>query len=94
MFLACHKTHNVEALITRCTNNYGPYQFPEKRFPLFITNALEDKKLPLYGDGMNVRSWIFVRDHCAALLLADERAGPARFIISDACRRPRSPMWR
>lgn len=72
MVEACHKTHGLETVVTRCTNNYGPYQFPEKFIPLFITNALEDKKLPLYGDGMNVRSWLYVRDHCEALLAAAE----------------------
>ena len=61
------KTFELPAIITRCSNNYGPYQFPEKFVPLFITNALEDKPLPLYGDGKNVRDWIFVTDHCAAL---------------------------
>jgi dTDP-glucose 4,6-dehydratase len=70
---AAHRTHKLDAVITRCTNNYGPYQFPEKFIPLFITNALEDKPLPLYGDGMNVRSWLHVRDHCEALLLAAEK---------------------
>ena len=72
MVLACHKTHKLDAIVTRCTNNYGPYQFPEKLIPLFITNALEGKRLPLYGDGMNVRSWLYVEDHCAALLLIAE----------------------
>ena len=73
MVLSHIKTNRLDAVITRCTNNYGPYQFPEKAIPLFITNALEDKKLPLYGDGMNVRSWIFVTDHCRALILAAEK---------------------
>ncbi len=73
MVLAAAKTHKFDAVITRCTNNYGPFQFPEKFIPLFVTNAMEDKSLPLYGDGMNVRSWIFVRDHCEALLLAAEK---------------------
>jgi dTDP-glucose 4,6-dehydratase len=73
MALAAHKTHGLNVSVTRCTNNYGPYHFPEKLIPLFITNALEDKKLPLYGDGMNVRSWIFVTDHCEALLAVAER---------------------
>lgn len=75
--LAYVKTHGLEALVTRCTNNYGPYQFPEKLIPLFITNALEDKPLPLYGDGMNVRSWLHVSDHCSAILKVAEagRAG-------------------
>ena len=54
-------------MITRCSNNYGPYQFPEKLIPLMIANALEDKKLPVYGDGKNVRDWIYVGDHCDAI---------------------------
>jgi len=62
-------TFNVPVIITRCTNNYGPYQFPEKMIPLFATNALEDKPLPVYGDGQNRRDWIFVLDHCKALEL-------------------------
>lgn len=70
---AAFKTHSFPAVITRCTNNYGPYQFPEKFIPLFITNAMEDKQLPLYGDGMNVRSWIHVRDHNEAVLLVAEK---------------------
>ena len=73
MVLACCKTHKFDAVITRCTNNYGPYQFPEKFIPLFVTNAMEGQNLPLYGDGLNVRSWIYVKDHCAALLLAAEQ---------------------
>jgi dTDP-glucose 4,6-dehydratase len=60
-------THHVPAVITRCSNNYGPYQFPEKVIPLFVTNALDGQPLPLYGDGMNVRDWIHVEDHVAAL---------------------------
>jgi dTDP-glucose 4,6-dehydratase len=73
MVLAAAKTHQFDAVVTRCTNNYGPYQFPEKFIPLFISNAFEDKRLPLYGDGMNVRSWLHVKDHCEALLLVAER---------------------
>lgn len=73
MVLAACKTFGMNASVTRCTNNYGPYHFPEKLIPLFITNALEDKKLPLYGDGMNVRSWVYVTDHCEALLAVAER---------------------
>ena len=61
-------THGFPAIITRSSNNYGPYQFPEKVIPLFIANALEDKQLPLYGDGMQVRDWIYVKDHCRALV--------------------------
>jgi dTDP-glucose 4,6-dehydratase len=60
-------------VITRCSNNYGPYQFPEKLIPLMIANALEGRRLPVYGDGMQVRDWIHVEDHCRALLLALER---------------------
>jgi dTDP-glucose 4,6-dehydratase len=73
MVLAAHKTHGLNACVTRCTNNFGPYHFPEKLIPLFITNAMEGKKLPLYGDGMNVRSWLYVADHCEALLLVGEK---------------------
>ncbi len=61
------ETFGLSTIITRCSNNYGPYQFPEKLIPLFITNALEDTQLPLYGDGLNVRDWIFVEDHCTAI---------------------------
>jgi dTDP-glucose 4,6-dehydratase len=61
---AAHHTHGMDTVITRCSNNYGPYQFPEKLIPLFITNALADIALPVYGDGMQVRDWIHVRDHC------------------------------
>jgi len=61
------KTYGLPAIITRCSNNYGPYQFPEKLIPLLITNAIEDKPLPIYGDGLNIRDWIQVQDHCRAL---------------------------
>ena len=64
---AYFKTHHVPAIVTRCTNNFGPYQFPEKLIPLAVTNALEDKPVPVYGDGLNIRDWIFVHDHCRAL---------------------------
>ncbi len=60
-------TFNMPVLITRCSNNYGPYQFPEKLIPLFVTNLIEGKKVPLYGDGMNIRDWLYVEDHCDAL---------------------------
>ncbi len=62
-----YTTYNLPVLITRCSNNYGPYQFPEKLIPLVITNALENKSVPVYGDGLNVRDWIYVADHCRAL---------------------------
>ena len=61
-------THGVPAIVTRCSNNYGPYQYPEKLIPLFVTNALEDKSLPVYGNGRNTRDWIHVEDHCRALI--------------------------
>jgi len=64
---AYHRTYGIPALITRCSNNYGPYQFPEKLIPLMISNAIENKELPIYGDGMHVRDWIYVEDHCRAL---------------------------
>jgi dTDP-glucose 4,6-dehydratase len=75
--LASFRTHGFPVCVTRCTNNYGPYQFPEKLVPLFISNALEDKPLPLYGDGKNVRSWLYVDDHSRAILKVLEagRAG-------------------
>jgi dTDP-glucose 4,6-dehydratase len=60
-------THHMPVLTTRCSNNYGPYCFPEKAIPLFVTNLMEGKKIPLYGDGMNVRDWLFVEDHCDAI---------------------------
>ena len=64
---AYYKTYGLATIVTRCSNNYGPYQFPEKLIPLMISNALEDKALPVYGDGMNVRDWIYVEDHCKAI---------------------------
>jgi len=67
--LAAHRTWGIDAVISRCTNNYGPYQYPEKLIPLFIANAFEDEPLPLYDGGTQVRDWLFVEDHCRALLL-------------------------
>jgi len=61
------ETHKLKAMITRCSNNFGPFQFPEKLIPLVILNAIEGKQIPVYGDGMNVRDWIFVLDHCKAI---------------------------
>ena len=66
---AYHHTFNLPVLITNCSNNYGPYQFPEKLIPLMILNALDGRELPIYGDGMNVRDWIYVEDHCEGILL-------------------------
>jgi len=71
--LAFHHTHGMDTVITRCSNNYGPYQFPEKLIPLMILNAFEGKPLPIYGDGLYVRDWIHVEDHCAAVDLALRR---------------------
>ena len=65
--MAYHHTYNFPVNITRCSNNYGPYHFPEKLIPLIITNILEGKKLPVYGDGSNVRDWLYVEDHCKAI---------------------------
>ena len=70
---AYSKTYNFNAMITRSSNNFGPFQFPEKVIPLFITNLLENKKVPLYGDGLNVRDWIYVLDNCAGIDLALRR---------------------
>jgi dTDP-glucose 4,6-dehydratase len=66
---AYHATHNLPTLITNCSNNYGPYQFPEKLIPLMLLNAIEGKPLPIYGDGGNIRDWLYVEDHCAGILL-------------------------
>ncbi len=76
LVLAAHDTHGFPAVITRCSNNYGPYQFPEKLLPLIITNALEGKPLPIYGDGLYIRDWIYVTDHCRALDLVLRRGRP------------------
>ncbi|MED1408892.1 MULTISPECIES: dTDP-glucose 4,6-dehydratase [Bacillus] len=65
--LSYYKTYQLPVIVTRCSNNYGPYQYPEKLIPLMVTNALEGKKLPLYGDGLNVRDWLHVMDHCSAI---------------------------
>ncbi len=68
--LAHHHTYGQEVVVTRCSNNYGPFQFPEKLIPLMILNAMRDLPLPVYGDGLNVRDWIHVEDHCAAVFAA------------------------
>jgi len=67
MVRAYHVTYGIPAMITRASNNYGPYQYPEKLIPLFVTNAIDDLQVPLYGDGMNVRDWLYVIDHCEAV---------------------------
>jgi len=72
---AYHETFGLNVNITRCSNNYGPYQFPEKLIPLMIQNALQDKPLPIYGDGLNVRDWLYVEDHCSAIDLVLHKGG-------------------
>ncbi len=67
MVRAYFKTYNLPVLITRSSNNFGPHQYPEKLIPLFVTNLIEDKKVPLYGDGSNIRDWIYVVDNCSAI---------------------------
>ena len=76
MARAYARTHGLNVSITRCCNNYGPYQFPEKVIPLFITNLLDGVSVPLYGDGQNVRGWIHVADHCQGIQLVLEQGGP------------------
>ena len=77
LVLAYHRTYDLPVTISRCSNNYGPYHFPEKLIPLMIANALEDKPLPVYGEGLNVRDWLYVEDHCRAidLILQKGRVG-------------------
>ncbi len=71
--LAAHRTHGMDVVVTRCSNNYGPHQFPEKVIPLFVTNLLDGRPVPLYGDGGNVRDWLHVSDHCRGIQLALEK---------------------
>lgn len=71
--LAYHTTYGLPVIVTRCTNNFGPYQYPEKALPLFTTNLIEGKNIPLYGDGLNQRDWLYVEDHCAAVGLVLEK---------------------
>jgi len=73
------KTYGMNISITRCSNNYGPYHFPEKVIPLFVTNLLDGKKVPLYGEGLNVRDWLFVADHCRGIQLVIEHGEPGEF---------------
>jgi len=76
LVLAAVHTHGMDAFVTRCSNNYGPFQFPEKLIPLFVTNALQGEALPLYGDGLQVRDWLHVDDHSRAIDLLIDRASP------------------
>lgn len=73
---AFHRTHELPVCVTRCSNNYGPYQYPEKVIPLFVTNLLDDQPVPLYGDGGNVRDWLHVDDHCRGIQLVAEHGRP------------------
>ncbi len=78
---AFHHTYGLPTVITNCSNNYGPYQFPEKMIPLMILNALSGKQLPVYGDGSNVRDWLYVEDHCKAIRLAFEKGTPGEVYV-------------
>ncbi len=86
-------TFGLPALITRCSNNYGPFQFPEKLIPLFISNLQRDEPVPVYGDGLQVRDWIHVRDHCAGVYRVWREGRPARSTtLADAARRQTSSL--
>ena len=85
---AYHHTYGLPVLTTNCSNNYGPYQFPEKLIPLMITHAMAGKPLPVYGDGLNVRDWLYVEDHCDAIRLVLERGRPGEtYNIGGGCER-------
>jgi dTDP-glucose 4,6-dehydratase len=71
--LSYHSTYGLPVTVTRCTNNFGPYQFPEKAIPLFTTNLIDGRNIPLYGDGLNERDWLYVDDHCAGVALVLEK---------------------
>lgn len=73
LVLAYHRTYGLPVTISRCSNNYGPYQYPEKLIPLMINNAIHNKPLPVYGDGMHIRDWIYVKDHCYGILAIIEK---------------------
>ena len=74
--LSYHSTYGLPVIVTRCTNNFGPYQFPEKVIPLFTTNLMDGKPVPLYGDGLNERDWLYVDDHCRGVRLVLEKGNP------------------
>ena len=85
---AYHRTYGLPVLITNCSNNYGPCQFPEKLIPLMILNALEGKPLPIYGDGLNVRDWLFVEDHCVAIRTVLDKGVPGQtYNVGGDCER-------
>jgi dTDP-glucose 4,6-dehydratase len=82
---AYHHTYGLPVLTTNCSNNYGPYQFPEKLIPLMISNAIAGKKLPVYGDGLNVRDWLYVTDHCEAILEVLRKGRPGQTYNIGGC---------
>jgi dTDP-glucose 4,6-dehydratase len=82
MARAYARTHGLDVSITRCSNNYGPYQYPEKVIPLFVTNLLDGLKVPLYGDGQNVRGWVHVDDHCRGIQMVLEHGTPGTITTS------------
>ena len=84
--VAYYRTYSLPVIITNCSNNYGPYQFPEKLIPLIISNAIKGRSLPVYGDGKNVRDWLYVEDHCAAILATLESGRPGeKYNIGGNC---------
>ena len=86
---AYHETYGLPVTVTNCSNNYGPFQFPEKLVPLMILNALEGKPLPVYGDGLNVRDWLYVVDHCAAIWTVMNRGTAGRvYCVGGRCEKP------
>jgi len=92
---AAHKTYGFPVLTTRCSNNYGPFQFPEKLIPLMIANALEDEPLPVYGDGLQVRDWIHVEDHCEALTRVLQDGVPGEvYNVGGNCEKPNREVVR
>lgn len=87
--LSYYTTYKLNVSVTRASNNYGPYQFPEKLIPLMISNALDDKPLPVYGDGMQVRDWLYVEDHCSAVSTVLERGRPGEvYNVGGSCSLP------
>lgn len=87
--LSYYTTYKLNVSVTRASNNYGPFQFPEKLIPLMISNALEDKPLPVYGDGMQIRDWLYVEDHCRAIVAVLEKGGPGEiYNIAGNCSLP------
>jgi dTDP-glucose 4,6-dehydratase len=94
--LSYHATYKVNLTVTRASNNYGPYQFPEKLIPLMISNALDDKPLPVYGDGQQVRDWLYVEDHCRAIKAVLEKGGAGEiYNIGGNCSLPNlEVVWR